>query len=230
MATVQVAIVNRAFRMLGQGAAPNASESADILVALNAMIDVWKLEKLMVYAFQEESLPLTSGAASKTMGPTGDLATARPVAILEMWIVDSQGVTHPVTSMGEDEYAGITLKSQQSDFPERFLYRGTNPNATVIFWPVPNASLTAKTVTRVQISSFALSDTLAVPPGYEEALASNLAIRIAPDFETKPSDEVIEMARYSKRAIKGNNAQPITASSELDVMFANSTYNVRTDR
>lgn len=231
MATVQTALVDRAFRMIGQGRAATSTESADILVALNALVDVWKLEKLMVYAFQEESLTLTAGAATKTLGPSGSLTTTRPVAIERAWTVDSLGVSRPCDQMVESQYAAISLKTQQSDYPTQFLYRGTVPDATLVFYPVPNGTVTSmKLLTRVQISAFALVDTLAVPPGYELALASNLAVHIAPDFETVASDDVKAIARMTKMAIKANNTKPIPAESEMNQMFSGmSRYNVNTD-
>lgn len=232
MATVQVAIVNRALRLIGvlpAGKTANATDSADVLVALNAMLDVWRLEKLMVYAFQEESLTLTAGAASKTIGPSGDLVSTRPVGIEEAWVLDGSSLSHPVTPMEESEYAGITNKSQAGDWPSRFLYRGTMPNATIVTWPVANTSRTMKLLTRVPLAAMALSDTVSLAPGFEDAIVFNLAVRIAPEYETAASAEVAGLARGTKGAIKSNNIRMIPQTSELDGVFPGGCYSVFSD-
>lgn len=234
MATVQAAVINRALRLinaLAAGDSPTTDESNDALATCNAMLDAWRLERLTVYAYQEESLTLTSGAASKTIGPSGDLVGTRPVDIEAAWIVEGDQ-SYEVTRMEEDEYAAIPNKSLSTDRPTRFLYRGTHPNATLITWPVANGSKTMKIVTRVPFSTLALADTLTVPPGYEDAIVFNLAIRLAPEYEKTPSDEVIVLARQTKGAIKSHNLRPIVTYSELGLMFGwrGTAYNVYTDQ
>ena len=60
MAAVSVRI-NRALRLIGAigaGETPTDDERADALVALNAMLDTWRNEKLMCYARQDETLTM----------------------------------------------------------------------------------------------------------------------------------------------------------------------------
>lgn len=215
MATVAT-IIDRSMRLLGQlpaGESPTSAEYADGLVALNAMVDAWRNERLMCYAMQEETLTLANADASYTIGTGGDLVTARPVAIERAWIVDGD-YSHDVLPMTEEEYAAIGSKATTGDYPERFLYRPTMATGTLIVWPVPNATRTMKLLTRVVVGAFAsTATTIALPPGWEEALASNLAVNFAPEFETEASPTVRDMARRSKAAIKITNMRPIKSSS-----------------
>lgn len=235
MATVQTRI-NSAMQLIGQlgaGASPTTSETADVLVRLNAMLDSWRNEKLLVYAYQTESLTLASGDLSYTIGTSGDLNTTRPVAIERAWITSSNQ-DYPMAPLNEAEYAAIFDKTATADWPDRYLFRPTMASslATFIVYPVPNATRTCKMITRVVVSAFsAASDTVMLPPGWEEAIDANLAIRIAPMFETVASKDVKDMAKDALAGIKRTNAnaQPRRLYTELAVAFGSNTGNILTD-
>lgn len=219
MATAST-LINRALRLIGQlasGASPTSDESSDALVALNDMVEAWKNERLLVYALQEESLSLSDGTASYTIGPSGSpsLNTIRPIDIEEAWIVASN-TSYPVKKMQDEEYAAIPDKTTESDWPEYFLYRPSMANGTLIVYPVPNATRTMKLLTRVPVSEFAaVGTTVSLPPGWQRALTYNLALEIAPEYDTAPSAEVVHIARESKAWLKRNNHRPILSRREL---------------
>lgn len=217
MATVQT-YIDRALRLAGQlsaGASPTATESADALVAFNDMVEAWRLEGLMVYAMQEESLTLTSGSSSRTVGPSGNLSTTRPVEIRKAWIVDNS-VSYPVRIISHEEYAAIPDKTTTGDWPTVAMIEYTMATATVTYWPVPNASRTMKLLTPVAVTEFAaVGTTVTLPPGYGRALAYNLAVELASEYETEVRPAVAQIAIQSKAAIKRRNMRPIEGYSEL---------------
>lgn len=217
MATVQIAIVNRSLRLiekLSAGNSPDTDDSGDVLVACNAMLDSWRNEDLMCYALREESLTLANADASYTIGSSGDLNTTRPMDIEAAWIVDDD-ISHPVRIITDDEYAAIADKTTSGDWPTVANYKASYPLGTLTVWPVPNGTRTMKLLTKVPFSALALADTLAVPPGWEDAIASNLALRIAPEFGVAPSQDVRDMARETKGNIKRQNIKPLRSKSEL---------------
>lgn len=227
MATAQ-SIVNRSLRLLGQiepGEDPTDDESDDALEALNAMLSSWRNERLMCYATQEESLTLANADASYTVGPGGDLDTDRPIDILAAWVVDNN-ISYAVQLITDDQYAAIQDKTTASDWPDRLNYRPTMATGTIYVYPVPNATRTLKLLTRVPLDSLALSDTISLPPGWEDALAFNLAIAIAPEYQTEPAPTVIRNARETKAAIKVVNSQPVNAVTELAAMFSGYRPNI----
>lgn len=233
MATVQAAIVNRALRLIGKlasGASPTSDESNDTLTALNAMIDAWRPESGTCYALREETLTLTNGASSKTIGASGDLNTVRPLEIEAAYILDD-GISHPVRMITDVQYAGISDKTSSGDWPTRANYKAAYPLGVIYLWPVPNATRTMKLLTKVPHSAMALSDTLAVPPGWEEALVYNLAIRMAPEFEVAASADVVEIARTTKGAIKRQNVPNMRARNEVAQLVGGaSSGNILTDQ
>lgn len=236
MATVAT-IVNRSLRLLGQigqGASPTTNETADALVALNAMLDSWRNDRLMCYAFQTESLTLSASTSSYTIGSGGTLNTTRPVEIVEAYIVESDQ-SYPVYPMNEAEYAGLFQKTLPGDWPDRYLFRPSvaSSQATLIVYPVPNATRTMKLTTRVVVAAFAAStDTITLPPGWEEALAANLAIRLAPEYQIQVTPEVRLMAKESLGGIKRTNAaaQPKELRTSLGVMFGANHAHILTDQ
>lgn len=220
MATVQT-LLNRAGRLLGvleSNSTMGSDESADALVALNALLDSWRNESLMCYATQDESLTLSASTASYTIGPGGTLSTTRPVAIEQAWILDSN-VSYPVDLVTDEEYSAIPDKTTTSSWPYWANYRPSMSTATLYVYPVPNATRTLKLRTRIVVAAFsAATDAVTLPPGWEQALTTNLAIVLAPEYQVQASAEVVEMARTAKAGIKRINARPIRAYTELGLM------------
>lgn len=224
MATPQT-IITRALRMLGQ-ATPTSDELTDGLEVLNDLVDSWKNEHLLTYARREETLTLSSADASYTIGPSGDLTTTRPTEIEAAWIVEDDQ-SYPVRVIADGEYAAIADKTQAGDWPEVLNYKATMANGTIAVWPVPNATRTLMLLTRVPLVEFStLGETVSLPPGFRRALSANLAIDLAPEFETEPSPSVVKMAGESKALIKRQNAQPIKSASEVAALVGGSTANI----
>lgn len=234
MATVQT-IIDRSMRLLGQlgsGESPTPAETADALIAVNAMLDSWRNDRLMCFAFQTLSLTLANGDDTYTVGTSGDLNTTRPVDLLDAYIVESN-VSYTVEIIGEKEYASILDKTTTADWPNKILFRPSvaSSQATVIVYPVPNATRTLKLVCRVPVTAFsAASDTVTLPPGWEEAMAANLAIRMAPEYETSPSPAIVQMAKESLSGIKKTNAtvQPRRLNTQLATMFGPQAHSITT--
>lgn len=225
-------LIERSMRVLGQlnsGSTPTDDEYADGLEALNAMLASWNNPRQMCYALQEESLTLADGDASYTIGPSGDLTTTRPVEIIQAWIVESN-VSYDVRLISDEQYAAIPDKTTEADWPEFANYKATMANGTLTVWPLPNATRTLKLQTRIALSAFTSTDTTVnLPPGWEDALVFNLAVRWAPEFQTMPSPDVKEMARETKAEIKRINHKPIVSTSELPALVNRRVSNITTD-
>jgi hypothetical protein len=230
VATVLTGIITPALQACGQvsaGESPTAAEQADCLIALNAMVTGLNNEGLMAYTNEEQTLTVGAGDASYTIGTSGDVNTTRPVKILAAWGVDGSSVSQPpMRIIDDDEYAAISDKTTEADWPTRLLYRpsvGASAHGTIILWPVPNATRTVKLLVRVPITTFAaVSTDLVLPPGWEEMYMSNFCVRIAPIFETSAPPDIKELARISKANIKRTNMRPMKAYTELPALLGQS--------
>lgn len=217
MATGQ-SLIDRAGRLLNlintPGASMTSAESADALIAFNAMIDSWKNDGLMAYSLETESKAMVVGDSSYTFVAAGDFNGTRPVKIVSAYMTIGD-TDYPVEIITAEDWYAIEDKTTTSDLVEKLWYNPTMSSGTVNVWPVPSSTNTLTLVVRTPLADLALGTTVALPPGWEKAIAYNGAIEIAPEFEKQPSAAVINGATESLAAIKRINSQPISSRSEL---------------
>lgn len=230
MATVQT-VINRSFRLLGviaQGETAPASDTADALTALNAMLDSWRNEKLMVDSFASITVPLVNGQASYTIGASGADVTATSPVRVESAYVRKSGVDYNVEQIDDATYQGIAQKTSQSDIPEFLYFNHTNPNSTVYVYPVPNEVNNLYLRGWTPFAAFAsASDTFSMRPGMEDAVAYNLAVVISPEYSPVPISPLLQKrAIDSLAAIKRINHKPFVQVSQLAGMFGKRSGNI----
>ena len=229
MATSQT-IIDRALRLIGaiaSGESPTAAESSDGLIALNAMISSWQTEKLNVYAFLDTAFTLVNADSSYTVGPAGNFAlTPRPPKI-EQCFVRANDIDYPVELVDYAKWNSIPDKTSTSDIPIYAYYEPTLTTGTLQLWPVPNTAYSLHIVTWTSLVELAaLATSISLPQGYERALAYNLAIEVASEYEKQPSQSVITVAAESKAAIKRANIRPMLAYTELGYLIQGQRSNI----
>lgn len=217
MATAQN-LIDRSLRLIGaiaSGEDPTADETADALEALNGLIDSWRNERLIVWSIASVTKTLTAGDGTYTIGSGADINTTRPVRIDGAYVTNS-GIDYPIEVITEAAYRSIADKTTQSDYPQFVYYDPAVASGTIYLWPVPSAANVLTLAVWAPISTLATAGTtVTLPPGYERALAANLAVEIAPEFQKTASQEVAKMARESLAAIKKSNIRPFSAKMEM---------------
>lgn len=226
-------MIDRAMRLIGQispGVSPTTDEYAVCLEALNAMLDSWRNERLMCYTMLDESLTLVPSQASYTIGATGNLDTNRPTIITAAYLVDSANVSYDVNILNYKEYVAIGLKASTSTLPNNIYYSPDVPLGTLWVYPVPTSAFTMHILTPTPMMAYALTSTTAIlAPGWQEAIATNLAVYIAPEFETEASRTVMKMAADSKAYIKRVNNRPVKIYSDLAALVNPLRANILTN-
>jgi hypothetical protein len=155
------------------------------------------------------------------MGSGGDLNTTRPTRIEDSCFIRYNSIDTPLQVLNFEGFAAIVDKTTQSNIPQYLFPDMQNPLARLTFWPVPSsASAVAHIFSWKQLQQFAaLTTALALPPGYEDLIAFNLAVRWAgPEFGQKVPDEVKAFAVMSKANIKRINAPSPIMRSEAGVL------------
>lgn len=221
MATAQSMILT-ALQLIGEkpvGGTLTSAEQTEYLSRLNMMLESWSSEQLAAYGMQTDSKVLTAGLGDYTMGAGGDINTTWPTKIDSMYTVDGSGVSRPignfVTGAGWSE---ITLKNLSGGYPNTCWWESDYPLGTIHLWPRPVGGLTLYINSWQRIQSFALiSTTASLPPGYELAITTNLAVFLAMGY-VEPSPTLQKMARDSKAVIKNTNYEADTLDLPEAVM------------
>lgn len=234
MATA-ISLITRSMRLsgaIGKGETPDDDEAADGLVALNSMLDSFSIERLQVYYVVEETLTMVASDPQYTMGSGGDLNTTRPTRIEDACFIRYNSIDTPLQLLDFQGFAAIADKTTESNIPQYLFPDMQNPLVRLNFWPTPSsASAVAHIFSWKQLQQFsALTTALALPPGYEEMIAFNLAVRWAgPEFGQKVPDEVKSLAVLTKANIERINAPSPVMRSEAGVLTrrwpAGSIYN-----
>lgn len=191
---------------VGQDQQLTAEESALCLRAFNRQLDNWSTQSLTVYGQANQTFNTVNGQATYTIGSGGDWSTTRPVRISDTAYSTLNSITFPCTGITQDQYNMILNKTQPQNYPEVFLFVNENPLGRITLWPVPNqVTPVTFSIERVLTQLASIQTVLAFPPGYEEAFAYNLAMRLASRFGVKVPPEVARLAMTTLADIKRAN-------------------------
>lgn len=204
MATARDKIKNamRKIGVLRKSENPSADEASDGLVALNNMLASWSNESLLISARVRESFALTPGTGSYTIGTGQTFNTDRPILIISAFVRENNS-DYPVEIISDERYSQIGDKSTQSNLPMYLNYDNGYATGTIRLAPVPSAANALHIVSEKRITSIATLDTtFDMPPGWDEAVEYNLAIRLAPEYGVQVPQEVASIAMSSLGNIK----------------------------
>jgi len=177
-------------------------DSADGLILLNDMVDMWSIEELNLYA--TENVSATFSGATATVGPAGTFNTARPIGINHAFYRKS-GLDYSLQLATDAQYDAITDKTAAGDFPSVLWYANDVPLGVVTLWPVPG-SITLFLNVDTQVTQFATLDTVyEFPPGYRMALKYCLTEHLAPIFQRPLPDLVAKNLAAARRVLKRSN-------------------------
>lgn len=204
-------LIKGSLRLLGViavGETPSADEQADALIVLNEMMDSWSTESLAVYSEIREEFSVSAGQSSRTMGPSGDFDTSRPLKVLRAGVMSTDAEI-PIDVINQDQWADIVFKDTSGASPSKIYLEGTSPLETINIWPVPSASITLVLYSWKPLTAFTnLSATVDLPPGYAKALRYNLALELSAEYGVMPSAGVAAGALESKENIRRINSKP----------------------
>lgn len=224
---------SRALRLinaLASGQSLPAEETSDMLEAMNAALDSWRIRRLFVYQIKQEAFTWPIGQASRTIGGVtadgvlaseGNFTTVRPDRIESAFVRDSNNQDYPLTLYTQrEQYDAVPVKSTQSTLPQYLFYDPAYPFGVLYMKSVPSSAITLLLNSWQQLQTFADTATnLALPPGYENAIVFNLAVDLAPEYGKEPSPTVAKRAVEYAAAVKSNNVPLMVA--QLDPGIAN---------
>lgn len=191
--------------ILTGGETPTAEEIVDGITSLNRMTASWSNDSLMLYARTFENFPLSSGVAEYTIGPSATFNTVRPMHIIDAF-VRQDAIDYALAIVPDEQYDAIPYKDVES-IPQVLNYTAQYPQSTIRLYPNPQDGLTLYIRSEKQLTEFGLDDEVALPPGWEDALIDNLAIKLKPSYGLPADPVLIEMALESKAAVMNNTSR-----------------------
>lgn len=228
---------------LGPGRGASLSESNVALEALNSMIGTWATQRLTVPVIGMDEYTLTPSTADYTIGSGGDFDAARPVKIERanlVWLTDPSAPLHqPISVITVDDWAEIRLPALESTAPTKLYYRASYPLGLIKLWPVPTDAnrlelFTQQPLTRIATTSATL-EFVPDPPGYEEAVKFNLAVRLKLLFPkamlASPAQLALvhQLARESLGNLKRmNNVTPVLRCEPMGLSGEAGRFDYRT--
>lgn len=211
----------RLINVQASGETPLGAESVDGLAVLNDMLDGWTAQSLMIYHILRNgasdsvtTFPLVPSQDSYTIGTSGspDFNVARPSKIEQINLEYIANVASPIEIemevMNFRRWSQIRLKNTTSTIPRYVWDEDDFPNRTLTLWPVPSEIHNLIVYSWEALTSFAsLTTNNTFPPGYDEALRYNLALRLAPEYGVPVSKDVHRIAMTSLNTVRRMNVK-----------------------
>lgn len=209
-------LITRALRLINYvepgGDIPN--EIMDVgQEVLDAMIQSWSNDPLMIYSRNPYAFPVTAGLKEYTLGPGGDWDIKRPMDISQAYVNWNAGLTAqvdlPVAILTDSQYASISVKNTPSAFAFSIYNNGNYPLNTISCWPVPNQNgVMTLWLVEPLIDYDNIDDEVQYPPGYYDAFCYSLAVHLGPELQKEVPQSIVSLAMNSKAAIAKLNSVP----------------------
>ena len=205
--------------ILSDGATPTTNQLNDGLRMLNRLLMTFSNSTTFAYYQNLISIPLT-GQASFTIGPGGDISGDRAIEINSAY-VDRNGVSYPVKVIDNERYDRITYKLLAGANTQAIYYEAQYPLGIVECFPIATGCTLYMRVLNIVKQFTSLTDTIDMPPGYEDYIMLALAIRMAPSYGMTVQRETQMAYRRASNAVKTNNLIIPTMSLPVAVQSGN---------
>jgi hypothetical protein len=205
---------------LGPQRIPSPAQYQDALDELNRLIGSLNCDRFFIYTRNRIEAPLLESNKTYTIGPSpdpdvpSDIDAPRPQWIEAANIISAlnlPALRYPLTIVSDLQWAEIGMQDMPDTIPEILYNDRAYPVSTLYLWGQPVAGSVLELFCWQPIPLFASpDDAVWLPPGYEDALVLNLAVRLAPHFQKMIDPGVREDARLSLMRLMSINApQPI---------------------
>lgn len=229
-----------ALRLAGVTLAPGRKSStdqeADAIGAINRMIGGWNIKPLMVFNKQITLWPTVANQQSYTLGQDSGAGSPanwdgpRPTMIefANLLLPGDQPIRREIKIWTDEQWQRVPYQKVYT-YPEGLYSNGDFPFTRIYFYPIPDAVYQVELYTWQQIPRFtSKDDRVVLPPGYEDAIVNNGAVRLAsmpfPNKE-KMDPQVRVDAQLSLAAIESYNASSPRLVSDAELTGGHGRYN-----
>ena len=198
------------------------------------MLDGWNADRLNVYALATEEYTLSPGQSVYTCGPTGDFdRPERPQRIETAFLL--RGADRDELEVITDDATYARRRRDTGSGAASVLYvDGASPLANLYFNPTPAAADTVELHCWATLYGYENEEQLVeLPPGYADAIAYNLALRLAPEWGKKIRDDVERGAQRGMALIQAANSPVPLLEPDVALLSigcpGGSSYDIRTN-
>jgi hypothetical protein len=181
MTTIGTNVLTR-LGLMDPGSGASASDLSYLLTICNEMLQGWSIERPLVYTIAPQSIPLTSGTGSYTIGTGGTVSVPAPNRIEQAFFIDSTGRRTALDIVPARVYRAHRDLSASAECPDELYcdYNFSSSLSTLYFWPVPTFTGTATSEIEYwqPLPSFPdLTTNIPLKDGYQDAIETNLAYK-----------------------------------------------------
>ena len=154
----------------------------------------------------------------------GNFAIPRPNAITNAFTritaSGNTGLDYQIEIVNRDKYAAIGLKGLSGPWPTAVYYDPTFPLGNLYFYPNPSQAGVLHLWTDIIINDFSsLTNPINLPQGYAQAIKTNLALWLCPEYGKTAGALLVQQAKESMRSIKSLNETPtVQAFYDRDIV------------
>ncbi len=208
-----IAFAFRTAGIVGVGQTPLADDANTALQLLSNIRAEWQRRRWLVWSLVE-AVKVSTGAATYTVGPTGDFVLPRPDRIDSAFVRLNAGSAMAIDYSlliieSREDYNDIGLKSIVS-WPGAVFYESAFPVGVLHFVPVPQSGqFELHIAVKTALPAFAtLTDPLTMPPEYMSALLYSLAVELCMNYGMEPRPSLVARMSTALSVLRMANLQP----------------------
>jgi hypothetical protein len=199
---------------LGPQRKPSPAQYQDGLEELNRLIGSLNCDRLFIYTQDRYVAPLTESKTytiglSNDPNVTPDLALPRPQKIESANVISpgDPAIRYALGVVDSLAWPQIGVQDSPGGIPSVLYDDYAYPMSTLYLYPQASSGyLLEMYCWHLVPTFFSADDFVYLPPGYEDALVLNLAVRLAPHFQRNVDPNVREDARISLMRVESINA------------------------
>ena len=170
----------------GEPVSPEDAQAG--LVILNQMLDLWQIQRLLIFSIQRLIFTMNAGQQTYACGSGGDFNIPRPARVENYGVIIPSGIELPCRALTVKEWQMLPIgKTQtqalQTPVPYYVWDDPQMPLRMLSYWPTPSLGMQATIYPWIALSYFPdLKTQFTFPPAYAELIKYSLAFRCGIEF------------------------------------------------
>lgn len=212
---------------LSEGDNPNSEQLASCQRRLCDIINLWQTQGLKLFLLQGVTIPLVAGQNRYTLAPTGNVVMARPLQVMEGYILDANSnIKRPINPLAWSDWMTLSQTTGNDGTISSFFVDKKAAYMDVVFWNTPNtqeAANVAVLLMRQQAPNpYNLEEHVSFPQEWRIALRWGLADDIATGQPQAIMDRCAERATVFREALEDWDVEDTSTRFTPDTrMFGN---------